>query len=736
MCGIVGLIHLDGRPSTEVEDGRFLKAAAQALAHRGPDDERFLFRDSVGFGFRRLSIVDLAGGDQPFQNEDGTVIAMTNGEIYNHALLRDRLGGRHAFSSRSDCEVVVHLFEELGPAYVTDVNGIFGTAIYDRRTQKVHLVRDRLGVKPLFYFQNERLVLFASEIKALLVHPEVPRRLAWQEALTIYDAMLSPTAAQLPSFFQGIRQLPAGSRLEIDIGQGRVEEHVYWDPRKNAPDIRSEDPVRLYRRHLERAVGMQLMSDVEYGLFLSGGIDSVSIARLASKAGSFHTFTVLSQSTFGNGDAESAHAAARAFDLPNHQVLFDFRSLDLTPAVWKRILWMCEMPLCGAEMLYKYLLHAFAKQLRPGLKVMLLGQGSDEFNGGYARLWAESLDNWGGFMAEADRRVRRVAGFRVEPPLHYEALGDPPRNPFRRAFLSDLGGGPPYDHLFDYYRDAHRTSLQIYNLWHEDRTAAAHGIESRVPFLDHELVELTYAIPPEQHQEMFWDKAILRQAMEGLVPEPLRLRKKVPFFDGDDVRYTRRLLYRLLRADSDALVEEAIAGAPDAIDADAFRAAVREVESDPEYTAVDRLIEIANMGLLSQMARDAASFVPPPPGPVPVTEVHIGDWEAERPRLALSLVTRAAAVTLDTVIRFTDGVLLTRCEGGDPQATDPGAHYILVANQLTYILEPDLADWVRFLRAVDGKRTLAEILGICALDQAAIWKHLEEAIEHRVLMVG
>jgi asparagine synthase (glutamine-hydrolysing) len=205
--------------------------------------------------------------------------------------------------------------------------------------------------------------------------------------------MLRPSFAPdrgLTSYFEGIAQIPGGHVVEVDLATGDVVDRAYWDPVAEAARIATgrterQPYIDRYKELLEESVRRQLMADVEYGLFLSGGIDSVSIAAIAAERGAFHTFTVLGQSTVTNGDAPSAHAAARGLGLENHQVFFDWRRPPWTAADWRRVVWACEMPNADAGMLYKLTLHEFAKRARPALKVMLLGEGSDEFNGGYTR---------------------------------------------------------------------------------------------------------------------------------------------------------------------------------------------------------------------------------------------------------------------------------------------------------------------------------------------------------------
>ena len=231
----------------------------------------------------------------------------------------------------------------------------------------------------------------------MLAHPSVPKQFDWEAALTLRSRMRYPHREYgLSSFFTGVRHLPAGQFLEIELSTGRAREHVYWDATpsydlRSKADLDRDRYVNDYRELLQDSVEMQLMADVECGVFVSGGIDSVAVAHFAAKHKAVHAFSVLSQSTLGNGDAPSAYAAAKSLGIPIHMVLFDWRKLDVDPALWRTMLWMVETPIADAKQYYKYLLHAFARARVPGLKVMLLGSGSDEFNGGYTKSFYNSV---------------------------------------------------------------------------------------------------------------------------------------------------------------------------------------------------------------------------------------------------------------------------------------------------------------------------------------------------------
>jgi asparagine synthase (glutamine-hydrolysing) len=743
MCGIAGIVGLNGAHFSHERDAPLLRRLTRRIAHRGPDDEQLFFWANVGLGFRRLSIVDPAGGQQPLYNGDRKVVLICNGEIYNHRDVRSRFANGHRFETGSDCEIIVHLYEQMGMKLLDHLNGMFAFALLDKTRNKLYLCRDRLGVKPLFYYKDSEVLVFGSEVKAVLAHPGVAKKFDWAAALTFRDRMHYPHPThQLTAFFQGIHHLPAGRFLEIDLMTGAVREQVYWDAaaavRRGDADTGREQYIRRYRDLLADSVQLQLMADVECGVFLSGGIDSVAVAYFASRHRALHSFSVLSQSTLTNGDASFAHAASKSFGLPNHMMLYDWRDSDVSPSLWRTILWSVEMPMAGAEQFYKYLLHASARERVPGLKVMLLGSGSDEFNGGYSKAVfnSEEHPSWRTFEQILGNQERASLLQKSGAWNTYAQVRAGENSLISGDFLAELAQVPRYETAWHGYRDMYRRLLQMYQLWHEDRTSAAHGIEARVPFLDHRIVELTYEVPVELHRDLFWDKTILREAMQGIVGDHFSQRPKTPFFFGEDLRYTRRLLYNLLCAERNALVEEALeegAHLAGVINTDALWHLFRRLPEDPEYTNVDVVLDLVNMSLLAAMAK--AEPEPADSIALPVREVVIDEWGSLGEHLGVSLIQRLPTLDRNSVLRFADGVRVVKSEAGDRRLIDAEEYYILRNNDLEFTIEPHLESWVKFLRQVNGTRSVDQILRRAGVAEGEIWKHLEEAVEYDILNV-
>src|SRR5437763_739194 len=416
MCGICGVLSFG--PSADAVEEQTLRAMADTLRHRGPDaDGYFVSPDHrVGFGFRRLSIVDLATGDQPMANEDGSVWLIFNGEIYNHADHRPWLEARgHRFRSRCDAEVVLHLYEEFGPDCVHHLRGMFAFAIWDASRRRLLLARDRVGVKPLYFAALDGLLLFGSEIKALLRHPALEPRLN-EDALSLYLTFAS-TPAPL-TLFAGVQKLPPGHRLLVNAETGQRTLERYWQPLPDADELGAKRHPEEYVERLEalvrESIRLRMMSDVPYGAFLSGGVDSslnvALMAELADRPGS--TFSVAIEADAASDELAFARAVAERYGTTHHEVVItDQEFIDYMP----RLVWHQDEPLADPVCVP---LHAISEVARAsGTRVVQVGEGSDELFAGYTsyafftdfhrRFWRPYLLLPGG--------VRRAAAASVGP---------------------------------------------------------------------------------------------------------------------------------------------------------------------------------------------------------------------------------------------------------------------------------------------------------------------------------
>ena len=749
MCGVAGFVNLDGRPLVAGVDDRLLDAMGDSVRHRGPDDAAVMLWENVGFVFRRLSIVDLDDGRQPFEAADGRVCAMVNGEIFNHEELRRSLGARAELRSRSDCEVVPWLWLERGHDLFADVDGMYAAVILDRRERRLLLARDRMGVKPLFYCLADggRTLVFASELKGLFAHPSVPRMFDWRYALR--DPHLPDVAGhELQSGFVGVERVPAASIVEIALDGRSHRTHRYWRLPDERPDAGAAPPARYARGYAERlqeSVERQLMSDVGFGIFLSGGLDSsVMTALAARRTRDFPTFSVLSRSTIASGDAEAAHRVAQTVGVRNHQVRLDELELPCGPDAWRRILWSCERHAIGAEQLFKFNLHAYARDRYPGLKVMLLGQGSDEFTGGYVE-WliggTERRRREGRRWTASDLPAMRAAleGVGMRRAVDEMPIASRFRKLFERGTLDAAVAGAWTGRelgadTLDVYMRAFRANLD-HHLWHEDRTAAAHGIENRVPFLDHRVIEAIAEIPTAHRGSLLVDKAILREFASQLLPPDLASRPKGYFFYGRGQKNAFALMHAILTRNAGELVEQAVAGSMATggpLDAEGLRALARASSSSPGVESISTFIDLVNMGVLADLARNTR---PNSSGPCEFAAVEINFAKWSQTSRAQEALRRARGLALDDALvpMLGPGYSIVSID----KAIDPDGRLspgVYVANGHTFMPVSSGAA-AKALLLVDGIRSVGAIVREARVNRSLLLRHLAVAIDEGVVVV-
>lgn len=544
MCGFAGYIDLRGeRPA----DARLLERMAGRLVHRGPDSDGHFADGPAGLAFRRLSIIDLAGGDQPLYSEDGSLVMVCNGEIYNYRELRAELEEKgHRFSTETDVEVLVHLYEEVGPRLLDRLNGQFAFAVYDRRRRELFLARDHFGICPLYYAVADGVLLFGSEVKALLAHPLAPREVD----LTALDQALSfPGIVSPRTIFRGVESLPAGHCLTAGDGDVRVAE--YWDldyPREGEADYERPESYYVERlgELLARSVGRRLQADVPVGFYLSGGLDSSLVAALireASPAQTRHSFSI----DFADREiSESAYQRlmARHVGSEHHEIVFDWSEIA---GRLPRMVEHCETPVKESFNTCSLALSEAAR--RAGVKVVLAGEGADELFAGYMgyRFDQSGMRGARGDELEAaleDEIRERLWGSR---DIFYEVDQHPLREVKQALYSADVAerladfecvNFPPVNRErlrgrhFIHQRSYLDFKLRLADHLlgeHGDRMVMANSVEGRYPFLDIELVEFARAVPPHLKLNGFSEKYLVKRVAEGRVPERIVRREKFGF---------------------------------------------------------------------------------------------------------------------------------------------------------------------------------------------------------------
>jgi asparagine synthase (glutamine-hydrolysing) len=555
MCGICGVIQIQGDPRPVVADS-VLDAMTDVMTHRGPNDRGTHVSLGASIGARRLSIVDVDGGHQPFSNEDESVWAIQNGELYNHSSLRDELRARgHRFSSRCDTEVLPHLYEEHGLSFPEHLRGMFGLAIWDRRRRRGVIARDRLGIKPLYYAICGDLLVFGSELKSVLASGLVPMDLDYEAidaylTLGFFPAPATPLAA--------VRKLEPGCLLAIE--NGSVEQHRFWSyPQPTVERGGSvEDWSRALLEGLEESVRLRLMSDVPLGAMLSGGLDSSLIVALMAQQMDrpVQTFAVGFEGAGAVNELADARFVADVLGAEHHE-------LQLSPTEQNvpldQLLWHLDEPVADLSSLGFLALSELAAQ---HVTVALSGQGADELLGGYRKHRAAAIAaGWRrvprpvrrgvlGVAARGPRSVRRpvaalAANGAAERLLAMSGAVDPAiRRQLVSGPLAELDGSAALRsisrRLGDFPDDPLPATLYLDGqlglvddmLHYFDRASMAHSLEVRVPFLDHHVVELCASIPANLKVHRLETKHVLRHAARGLVPDRIIDKPKIGFFNG------------------------------------------------------------------------------------------------------------------------------------------------------------------------------------------------------------
>ena len=623
MCGIAGVVKF-GRD--ERVQGDTIRQMCAVMSHRGPDDDGFYVSGPVGLGMRRLSIVDLARGHQPISNEDETAWIVFNGEIYNHAELREQLQARgHRYRTNSDTETIVHLYEEYGRDCVRHLRGMFAFAIWDVKKQRIFIARDRLGIKPIYYRLTSGSLVFGSEIKVVLAEGSQPQ--FNRQVLPEYLAFGYVSGSE--SFYDGIVKLMPGHTMEAGL-DGRVNIESYWDlPVTDEDSSRGEAYyIEKYRDLLEQAVKSHLMSDVPLGVFLSGGIDSSAVAALMAKLrhAPVETFSVgYAEDTYS--ELPYARMVAKHLKSVHHEVLVSREQFfDSLP----RLIWHEDEPIAWPSSVPLYFV---ARLARERVKVVLTGEGSDETLGGYARysftLKNAALDRYyRGLVPGAVRHLIRntiedsswlSATLRrklAHTPLARDgnswasmyfdnflcAFSERQQHSLLSEEIAEFKAGAPYQSSLEYWDRSsgdmlHRllyTDIKTYLvelLMKQDNMSMAASIESRVPFLDHVLVEFATNIPRKFQLQGLSGKRILKKAVQDLLPHEILYRKKLGF----PTPWSRWLKGRQLQEIRDLLLE------PRSVDRKLFqRAAIERLFDEHKAGHIDhddRIWRLLNLEL-------------------------------------------------------------------------------------------------------------------------------------------
>ena len=604
MCGICGFVNRDGAPA----DRGLLGRMKDAIVHRGPDGEGEYIEGGVALGHRRLSIIDVGGGGQPIANEDGKIQVVFNGEIYNYVELREELlKSGHQFQTHSDTEVIVHAYEEWGVDCVSRFNGMFAFALWDARRREVFIARDHLGIKPLYYIELGKRLLFASEIKALLADPECPREVDLNSLGQLFTLRYVPSPDTL---FDRIKKLPPAHFMLVSDDRIRIERFWKWTPQIRT-DVKESELIETYQGLVEDAVRLQMRSDVPVGLFLSAGVDSSALLALMSDQGKrpVHTFTIGFEEGEASNETDDARRIAKRFNADHSELIVGPQAYE---DYYQRYLWDLEEPVGNESAAAFYFVSKIA---RSKVKVALTGQGADEPWGGYPRHRGAKLSALYSKLpsiltdgvltplvsrfAKNERLRRGVLSLSERDPLqrfvkiysfyssaqkeqlyqpwlrqHLSLDGAEARRSLERLYM-DVEGIDPLSQML--YMDT-RSNLPDDLLMVGDKTAMANSLEARVPFLDYRLVEFIETLPPDLKIKGREAKYLHKKSIEKWLPNEMIYQPKKGFANPVD---------KWLRGRMRGYIEECLFSADSRVrryfDSDYIRSLVRDHESEKQH---------------------------------------------------------------------------------------------------------------------------------------------------------
>jgi asparagine synthase (glutamine-hydrolysing) len=630
MCGIYGILALSGAQQRERAT---LNAMGASIVHRGPDDEGAYADSQLLLGMRRLSIIDVAGGHQPITNEDGSVVVVCNGEIYNYRELRRWLeSAGHRFATHSDTEAIAHLYEERGAAFLEELEGMFGLAVWDRAHRRLIVARDPLGIKPIYYRLTDRELIFASEAKAIMRVPGASPSLD-QASLAQYLTFGYVSAPN--AIFKGLRKLPPGVALVAE--QGRCTLHRYWElPPQVDHSVSADQWAERLRSEMERAVQEQMVSDVPIGAFLSGGLDSSSVVAFMSRHSGrpVKTYSIGFKGSSGASlynELPYARQVASAFGTEHHEILVQPDVASLLP----ELLWHMDEPVADAAFITTYLVSKFARQ---DVTVILSGVGGDELFGGYTRYLDEQYRRLYRRIPAAIRRglIDPIAR-RLPSDRHHRLLN---KLRLAKAFLlaDALGFEARYGAFMEVFSAAERHLLMRHEvekfddcvarafagtsaedplrrlmdvdlatqmpedlLMLTDKMSMAVSLECRVPLLDQRLVRLAAQIPGAVKMRDGRLKHVMKEALHGVLPDAILNREKRGF--GAPIgAWFKEELAALVR---DVLSTEVVQRRG-LLDPQAVQRTIREHEQQ-QADRSDHLLALINLELWCRLYLDGAS---------------------------------------------------------------------------------------------------------------------------------
>ncbi len=665
------------------------------------------------------------------QYEDAGTRLLLYGEVYNTSEIAALL----SVPPTENTAALIHtLVTTKGIDAIKNVNGQFIIFFYDSVQNKVSIVNDHMGVQQLLYHFCDGLLLFGSEVKFLLTHPECPGGIDWESGLkrpqphTVLGSYKSYN-----TWFNGIQLMPEGSILEIDLKTGNMSARPYWRPQDTKPspaDARTAAEVmEEYIALLEDAIKIRMTGDGMTHSLMSGGLDSSAICGLAAKNGPLETFSIINQTTVLEGTTSFCHTMAEELNFKNAQFLVPYHELCFNAALWKQRVWRAESPVNHTDSLTKTMLHYGIRKYAPEVTSLLTGTGSDQLNGGLVHYIVPDAgtgaDNWDNFRDAIVDTEYKLQINRDEEQLWQM------RKLVNTDYLSQVSGIATEQNAWQVYIDGATHSEAFSLLWDEQRASASHGHITRYPFLDYRIVEFTAAIPPHLHKHLFYDKQILRVPSRAFLPQYIVDKPKKPY-ELPEYDFRAELFNHLTQDNEQSLFTAAFGdiNVPHpVINKKQLYTRILAMREKPEIMELQNIMHIINLALLEQLADkderalDYESTLETP--------MHV---KFDDPETALSFLRkRLGALTTDELIdrplKFGENCSLLL-------DTQSNKYYLSKRNNLTYELDDDNADWKKFLMNIDNKSTTRQILEKAGIVYSDVEEFFMISLKEQILVIN
>lgn len=631
-----------------------------------------------------------------------------DGEIYNHSEIARYLG---IDASLQDTASLLHLLIiSKGISAVERLNGQFLIIYIDNQTQQTYLLNDHAGIQQVFYYQHKDFLLFASDIKFLLQHPQCPKEIDWETSLKRpHPCYVLSSYNQYTTWFKDIHLLPEASIATIDNNSGKLSLDKFWNglsayPMYDINDRRTQaDVMEEYMALLEDAVKIRCLEEGSAHSFLSGGLDSSAICALAAKYRDLKTYSIITQVTCLEGTTDICNDLSQDLKFDNTQFLVPFHEIVFNHDLWKQRVWRAESPVNHTDSLTKTLLHYAISKKDPSAKYILTGTGSDQYNGGLARWIIADQDNAG---QSAAHFLKTIKDHELTKLISREDEGFwNMRHMLNRDFLSAVSGKQLEANNWMYYVKSavHINTFSL--LWDEVRASSSHGHVTRFPFLDHRFSEFIAGVPPHMHQELFFDKQILRTPSHKILPDYVINKPKAPSYIPE---YDFRIkLLDFLTVDNDmAMVREAFGDLESphpVINKKALVERIRNMRSNPHFGDWNNIVQLINLGLLEQLATKTERDLAYEPVIEQPLEVNFKDPATARSFLEKRLSIKGTEDLLGSALHFGPGCALLH---------DPLNNKMFLSrkNNLAYEIDDEYADWKNFLLRINNSMSTREIL--------------------------